>query len=358
MDDLTLIQTNNKGLQQLIKYKMTPNTVCGGFINVSDAWNGYQKKSTASNPQNFLKTYLMPAQSKSITKNTYPINHPKEVAQLYSLLTPSNMQATLKALSSFHDRYANSDNGVESAEWVKYQIESMVALYQRKDITVVYVPTKGYKQPSIVVKIGNDTTTPGIVVGSHMDSVESVSNQPMPAADDDGSGTVTLLEAFRTTLESGMTFNKPVYFIWYAAEEDGLIGSQNVVKYFVKNKMPVELVFNMDMTGYAYDGDRTIYLINDFTDASLNKYLESLEKEYVKQPVVYTACGYACSDHASWTAQGYKASFPFEGKMDWDWKVDPYIHTTNDTMDVLSFDHMADFAKLVLAFVVEAGEPK
>ena len=59
---------------------------------------------------------------------------------------PSNMQATLKALSSFHDRYANSDNGVESAEWVKYQIESMVALYQRKDITVVYVPTKGYKR--------------------------------------------------------------------------------------------------------------------------------------------------------------------------------------------------------------------
>ena len=42
----------------------------------------------------------------------------------------------------------------------------------------------------------------------------------------------------------------------------------------------------------------------------------------------YDSCGYACSDHASWTAQGYYASMPFETAMGQD---NPYIHTANDT---------------------------
>lgn len=55
---------------------------------------------------------------------------------------------------------------------------------------------------------------------------------PSPGADDDCSGTVSILEAFRVLAESGfIPINGPVEFHWYAAEEGGLLGSQAVARY-------------------------------------------------------------------------------------------------------------------------------
>lgn len=55
---------------------------------------------------------------------------------------------------------------------------------------------------------------------------------PAPGADDDCSGTVSILEAFRVLAESGFVpTNGPVEFHWYAAEEGGLLGSQAVARY-------------------------------------------------------------------------------------------------------------------------------
>jgi leucyl aminopeptidase len=55
---------------------------------------------------------------------------------------------------------------------------------------------------------------------------------PSPGADDDCSGTVSILEAFRVLAHSGyVPLNGPVEFHWYAAEEGGLLGSQAIARY-------------------------------------------------------------------------------------------------------------------------------
>ena len=46
-----------------------------------------------------------------------------------------------------------------------------------------------------------------------------------PGADDAGSGTVTLLEAFRILSAAGFRPRHPLEFHWYALEEVGLVGS-------------------------------------------------------------------------------------------------------------------------------------
>jgi bacterial leucyl aminopeptidase len=55
---------------------------------------------------------------------------------------------------------------------------------------------------------------------------------PAPGADDDCSGTVSILEAFRVLAHSGyIPQDGPVEFHWYAAEEAGLLGSQAIARY-------------------------------------------------------------------------------------------------------------------------------
>ncbi len=45
---------------------------------------------------------------------------------------------------------------------------------------------------------------------------------------------------------------------------------------------------------------------------------------------------------------------PAEAKFE---NSNPYIHSSQDTMEKLSLEHMTDYAKLGVAFVTELAEP-
>jgi bacterial leucyl aminopeptidase len=64
------------------------------------------------------------------------------------------------------------------------------------------------------------------------------------------------------------------------------------------------------------------------------------------------ACGYACSDHASWYNYGYPTTMPFEAVTGND---NQNIHSTGDTTSVSGFSwaHSLEFAKVGLGFVYE-----
>lgn len=353
----SLIETNDKGLDQFIKAKHAKSSSpCGGFVNVTHSWS--TKVISPAYAASFLKKYT---EEKTILDKqhvSYSIKYPEQVNTLIKQLNPQLIWDDLTEFSNtqenhFPDRYANSNTGVKAANWLKEKIENMAKENHRNDITAYMVDTgERYKQPSLVVKIGS-SKEPGVVIGGHMDTLSS-DWEVKPGADDDGSGSMTVMGVARTLIQSGMHFKKPIYIIWYSAEEEGLVGSGYVVRDFVKKKIPVSAVLQFDMTGYANQNDPTLWLVTDHVDFDLTNYLDTLIKTYVKQPVGHTKCGYGCSDHASWDNAGFKASFPFEAEFN---KDDPYIHTAQDTTSVLSLSHMTDYAKLGIAFAVELAEP-
>ena len=86
--------------------------------------------------------------------------------------------------------------------------------------------THSWTQSSIIAKIaGKDTTAPVTIVGAHMDSINlsNPTNGAAPGADDDGTGSVNLLEALRALVASGWKPATPVEFHWYSGEEAGLL---------------------------------------------------------------------------------------------------------------------------------------
>jgi leucyl aminopeptidase len=81
---------------------------------------------------------------------------------------------------------------------------------------------------------------PVIIIGSHLDSANyEFPLLPAPGADDGGSGTVTILEAFRALVQAGFRPEVPVEFHWYAAEEGGLLGSQDIVSEYVYQRKDI-----------------------------------------------------------------------------------------------------------------------
>jgi bacterial leucyl aminopeptidase len=348
-NSMNLLAADDNNIEDLITAKNMRQSLCGGFVDVTPDWEDYLVTQNHPDAAKFLRAQTT---TKLSVRKDYKIQYAKEVESLMAQVNPQQMWDNLREFTSFQDRYADSDNGVKAANWLKNKVMGYANDHLRQDISFFFVDTGIYKQPSLVIKIGNGTE-PGIVVGAHMDTL-SGSYSKKPGADDDGSGSMTVLEATRTIINSGVHFKKPLYIMWYAAEEEGLVGSNYVVKDFQKKNIAIDSVIHFDLTGYAWRNESTMYLITDHVNPDLTNYLGDLIKTYVKQPIKRTACGYGCSDHATWTRYGYAAAIPAESAYE---NTNPNIHSTYDTMDKLSLDHMTDYTKLAVAFAVELAEP-
>ncbi|KAK2059569.1 peptidase family M28 [Colletotrichum caudatum] len=284
------------------------------------------------------------------------MNQTRHVGALIPRLSRDNMRAHLERLSSFHNRYYLSRTGVEAAEWLHGRVAAVLDAAGHPTANVRYVRHAAWSQPSVVATIpGRDQRT--VVVGAHLDSVVSGDRGAgrAPGADDNGSGSVMILEVLRVLLSdqriaSGDLLNT-VEFHWYAAEEAGLLGSQDIfTQYRALNRQVVSML-NQDMVGYVgRDGVERFGVVTDWTDPDQVAYMKRVIDAYTDIPYEETVCGYACSDHASANRNGFPSSFIFETPFG---NHNPYIHTPNDTMEYVSFDHALQHAKMTTGYVYE-----
>ncbi len=86
-----------------------------------------------------------------------------------------------------------------------------------------------------------------IVIGAHQDSINarSPSTGRSPGADDDGSGSIGILEVFRALINVGFRPVRPVEFHWYAGEEAGLLGSQDIAKSYSSSAVDVLAMYQV-----------------------------------------------------------------------------------------------------------------
>lgn len=286
-------------------------------------------------------------------------HHDQLTESIFKNISDAGPRANLKEFTSFRTRYYRSSTGRESQAWLLKTVKNLAK--QRSDLNIsVSEWPHAWGQNSIILHIdGSDSKASqeeGItIVGAHQDSTNLLPFLAAPGADDDGSGTVTILEALRALLTNKDW--KPitdVEFHWYSAEEGGLLGSQEVVRGYADRNAVVKGMLQQDMTAFVKQGtEERVGLPTDFIDEELREFVQLLIKEYLDIPAVDTKLGYAASDHASWNKAGYRSVFAIEAPFD-DCNL-RRIHTTSDTFDhpEFSFDHLVKFVKLTSAFIVE-----
>lgn len=282
----------------------------------------------------------------------------RSVRQFFRDISLRQMQSYLASLTAFHNRYYTSETGVAASLWIRDTAAKIASQPRgkRSRATVSLVSHK-FPQSSIVARFpGRNESGPVTIIGAHMDSINgrNVTGRA-PGADDDGSGSTNLLEAFRVLVRGGFRPETPVELHWYAGEEEGLLGSQDIAKSYAENGIVVKGMMQLDMTAYVKPGSvGTVSLVPDFTNSNLTTYIGSIVDEYLDIPwAISPPCGYACSDHGSWTRNGYPAAFPFEAPFGT--HHNRLIHTTNDTIKVdgFSWSHTFEYTKLAIAYAVE-----
>ncbi|OXA47472.1 probable leucine aminopeptidase 1 [Folsomia candida] len=294
---------------------------------------------------------------KPIVANALPttIRFQDFVTPILSGINIPRMEAFVDAFDDFPNRYYNNQNGVTSSDWLFVQVEEAIASSGYQGVTSVNKVLHSWPQNSVIAKIeGSDPTLKSevLIFGAHQDTINSRNPSAgiAPGSDDNASGSVTLLESLRVLLAAGVVPKRSIEFQWYAAEEVGLRGSGDIAQAYSNQQVNVIGMVNFDVVGYRA-GQNEIGLLTDYTNPTLTSFLKLVIDEYCTYRWVNDYCGYACSDHASFHAYNFPASSPSE------FPLNPYMHTTTDTTDRMSFEQVAEFVKLTIAAAIEIAEP-
>jgi len=110
---------------------------------------------------------------------------------------------------------------------------------------------------NVIAETPGGRTDRVVVVGAHLDSVLAG-----PGINDNGSGSATILEIALQMAELNIQPRNQVRFMWFGAEESGLVGSDFYVSQLSKAEIKdISVMLNFDMVGspnfvrFVYDGD-------------------------------------------------------------------------------------------------------
>ncbi len=194
-----------------------------------------------------------------------------------------------------------------------------------------------------------------VVVTAHYDHLGKRGDDVYNGADDNGSGTSTVLEvaqAFSEAKKQGQGPRRSVLCMLVTGEEKGLLGSQ----FYAENPIfPIENTVanvNVDMVGrvdkkYA-DNPNYVYVIgSDRLSTELHDINENANSKYTNLVLDYTYNEdddpnryYYRSDHYNFAEKGIPAIFYFNG-------THADYHRTSDTVEKINFEKMAIIGKLV-----------
>lgn len=204
---------------------------------------------------------------------------------------------------------------------------------------------------------GTDLKDEYVVISAHYDHVGKQNGVVYPGADDDGSGTVGIMEiaeAFVKAKKEGKGPRRSIVFLANSGEEKGLWGSEYYTDHpiFPLEKTTVNL--NIDMIGRS-DPDRKpdtlnyIYVVGDdkistdlkpISEAQNNKYTK-LQLDYKYNDPNDKERIYYRSDHYNFAKNGVPIIFYYDGMLR------PDYHKPTDTPDKINYDLFQKRAQLV-----------
>tara|TARA_B110000046_G_scaffold185705_1_gene228721 strand:- start:8538 stop:9593 length:1056 start_codon:yes stop_codon:yes gene_type:complete len=213
-----------------------------------------------------------------------------------------------------------------------------------KDSENVVAFIKGTEKPDEIV-----------VISAHLDHEGVKDGEIYNGADDDGSGTVAILEiaqAFQMAAKAGKGPKRSILFLHVTGEEKGLLGSE----YYTENPLfPLANTvcdLNIDMVGRIDDRHKAdpnyVYLIgSDKLSTELHNLSEEMNKKYTNINLDYKYNDendpnrfYYRSDHYNFAKHNIPIIFYFNG-------THADYHRPSDTPDKINYELLENRTRLV-----------
>lgn len=192
-----------------------------------------------------------------------------------------------------------------------------------------------------------------IVLGAHYDhlghggygtgSLKPDTTAIHNGADDNASGTSALVEIAKALSKNRKKLQRSVMVVAFAAEEEGLLGSQYFVAHLPLPDSSIKVMLNMDMVG-RLNAENQLYMGGAGTFPGGVEFMKSLEHGSGLKPVVH-AGGVGGSDHVSFYRKGISCiGFHTGGH--------PQYHTPEDDAPLINVKGIEKVARYIYQAVV------
>lgn len=310
-------------------------------------------------------------------RDNIDIYKPSILKTYANTITASELKEHLYIFSSdnYQGRLAGSSGQKEAVEYLKsYYIKEEIAS-PYKDSTYYQRIPKSYflndynNATENVLSFIKGTEKPDevIIISAHHDHKGVNGNGEIyNGADDDGSGTVAILEiaqAFKEAKKNGFGPKRSILFLHLTAEEIGLHGSRYYTEnpVFPLNKTVANL--NIDMIGRVDESHQEnpnyIYLIGanklstelHYISESINSEFYNFELDYKYNDVNDHNRYYYRSDHYNFAKHDIPVIFYFNGEHE-------DYHQTTDTADKINYSILEKRTRLIFATAWQLANQK
>jgi hypothetical protein len=250
-----------------------------------------------------------------------------------------------RAIMGADYEYSKSGSPVQKSYFadVKVNLQKQTSILQSTDVL-------GYLE-------GTDLKDELLVISAHYDHLGKKDSVIYFGADDDGSGTVSLLEiaaAFAKAKSAGKGPRRSILFLANSGEEKGLWGSEYYTDHPIYLLDSTTADLNLDMIGRKVrdrkqgDSNNYVFIVGDdklSTDlhpisVEMNKKYTGLELDYRFNDPKDPEKIYYRSDHFNFARKGVPIIFYFDG-------IHSDYHLPTDTPDKINYDLMTRRAQLV-----------
>ncbi|MGQ9617893.1 MAG: M28 family peptidase [Candidatus Aminicenantia bacterium] len=288
-------------------------------------------------------------------------------------ISEENIAQTIKKLQNFGTRNTLSRADMEhfgiggARRWIFNEFSRIKGLKVFYD--AYFLPKQGRRLVKdtelyniVAVKEGKSKKERIIILNAHYDTI-SVSNNgkfnyedwdiPAPGANDDASGISAMMEIARVLRD--FETDATIYYIAFAGEEQGLVGSTIFAKKMKELSKNIEAVITMDMisniaggNGFVDSGRVRVFSEdpNDSPSRELARYVKKISEIIIPSmnvDLVYRADRFGRGgDHTPFVLEGFPGIRFTEAKENYSIQ-----HTQFDTIENLSLPYCAKVARIV-----------
>ncbi|MEM7476141.1 MAG: M20/M25/M40 family metallo-hydrolase [Planctomycetota bacterium] len=248
------------------------------------------------------------------------------------------------------------------AEWLEIPSEENTASVNNTDKSFT-MEARVFEEPTSVPNVlawypGSDPELADeyLVIGAHLDHLGVRGDTVYPGADDNGSGSTAILNIAKAISQNPVKPKRSILFMWFAAEEMGLVGSRHYVENPILPLDKMIAMLNLDMVGRneevpgepASENIQTLHLVGSKKgDPAFHEMILDVNK-HVNVTFEYDQEGvFGRSDQINFFRKGASVAFMFGG-------FHPDYHRPGDVPEKINYDKIASAAKLFYLAAHEA----
>ena len=288
---------------------------------------------------------------------TSPVRIDADLAVLCGLAEPGPGQAPILSRNIHHPDHSRA------LDWLEAQLRTISGLQTEREPVLLDGQPEMTNLVATLPCAACETGSPAVVLSAHWDSIASLDPDPWdpsvdaaPGCDDDASGVALVLEVARVMATWTPRFNRPIRFVLFDGEEEGLLGSRAHAATLAEAGDPPWSVISADPIGYNAGGASMVWATWDARSEVLGARFADHAAE-VGSPLdlrlvdAELIAGDHRSDHYAFWEQGMEAlhlaSFP----------QPVTYHTRDDLRDRVDLAYTSELTRLLAGWVTAEAEP-